>query len=127
MNLLNFTVNGNRLVFTENAYPTSGGYSYDKCSFTFDSEWTGFSKKAVFSSGNSEELSELIESNICTVPEEMLRKAGLLKIGVVGINGAGTIISTNVVTVRIDTGANETGSYPVAAAIEIRESGGGVG
>ncbi len=127
MNVLNFTVNGNKLTFTENAFPNSGGFSYDKCSFTFDSEWTGYSKKAVFSFGGSEEISWITDSDICTIPEEALERPGLLKIGLVGINAAGTIISTNFAAVRVRTGANETGAFPVAEAVDIRESGGGVG
>lgn len=127
MNNISLNVSGNTLTVTGGAEPLSGGYSYDKCVFTFDSEWTGYTKTVVFSVGNSEEYTEILQSNQCAVPEELLKKTGLLKIGVSGVNAAGTLISTNQAAIKIRRGSNESEVIPIVTAIQLRESGGGMG
>lgn len=127
MNSISLNVTGNKLTLTGGAEPLSGSFGYDRCAFTFDSEWNGFTKSAVFSMGNSEECTVILESNQCVIPDEMLRKSGLLKIGVTGINPSGTLISSNQIALRVRCGTNETETFPTAVAAEMRESGGGVG
>ncbi len=127
MNNISLTVNGNKLSYSGGTMPASGSCRYDKCLFSFDSEWNTFSKTIVFSKGNGEEYKEILTGSYCTIPEEVLRTAGVLKIGVVGINNAGTIISTNQVSVRVRRGANETETVPVALALSMLDSGGAVG
>lgn len=60
-------------------------------SFTFDSQWDGLSKTAVFRVGHSKKVVEKPESE-AIVPWELLRKPGVwLHIGVYGINADGTV------------------------------------
>ena len=127
MNNINFNVAGNKITLTGTAQPVSGSVSYDKCAFTFDSEWNGFTKHVVFSMGNGEEESVVLTGTYCNIPENFLRKSGLLKIGVTGINPAGTLISTDQAALRIRTGANETQTIPMATANDVNSEGGGVG
>lgn len=127
MNTIGFTVNGNKISYSGGDMPVSGSCRYDKCFFTFDSEWSTFSKQAVFSKGNGEEYKEFISGSYCTIPEEVLRTSGVVKVGVVGINNAGTIISTNQTFLRVKRGANESETVPVAMALDMLDSGGAVG
>ena len=127
MNNINFSVSGSRLTMTGSVMPLSGSFNYDKCVFTFDSEWTGFTKDAVFSMGNGEEYTVRLLQNYCSIPEELLRKSGLLKVGVTGINAAGTLISTNQAALRIRCGANESETISRTLAADRAQTGGGVG
>ena len=127
MNNINFSVSGSKLTLTGNVMPVSGSFNYDKCVFTFDSEWTGFTKDVVFSMGNGEEYTVRLLGNYCNIPEELLRKSGLLKIGVTGINTAGVLISTNQTALRVRCGANESETISRVLAINREQTGGGAG
>lgn len=127
MNNINFSVSGSKLTLTGSVMPLSGSFRYDKCVFTFDSEWTGFTKDVVFSMGNSEEYTVRLSGNNCNIPEELLRESGLLKVGVTGINAAGTVISTNQAALRVRSGANESETVPLTLAQSMADEGGGVG
>ena len=60
VNTIGFTVSGNKISYSGGAMPASGSCGYDKCFFTFDSEWNLYSKTVVFSKGNGEEYKENI-------------------------------------------------------------------
>ena len=125
MNEIQFTVNGRNLTVTGNPVLTSGSSGGDKCVFTFDSQWSGFSKLIVFSTADNDEFSAYIIQNQYVIPDEVLRTAGLLKIGVIGLDSAGTVISTNFTGIKIITGANETETIPLALADNMRTFSGG--
>lgn len=125
MNNISFTVNGNKLTMTGNANLTSGSFYSDTCVFTFDQQWNGYAKTIVFSLSNGEEFSESVVDNQFIIPNEVLKSAGLFKMGLVGINGAGNIISTNFVAIRVATGANETETKPIAMANVMHNTWGG--
>lgn len=107
MNLLNLYANGNLLTLGSRPMTTSGSVNYDTCAFTFNSDWTGFERTAVFAVGDTVCYAvELDDTGICKIPKECLAKTGILKIGVVGENDEGVVISTNIVTQRVVEGAN---------------------
>lgn len=107
MNLLNLYVNGNLLTLGNHPMTTSGSINYDTCAFNFDSDWKGFERTAVFAAGNDVCFAvELDDTGVCKIPKDCLKNTGLLKIGVVGENSDGVVISTNVVIQRIVEGAN---------------------
>ena len=54
--------------------------------FDFDAEWDGYTKTAVFASGDTKRVL-LDRSNQCIVPWEVLTQPGMLQIGVVGTDG----------------------------------------
>lgn len=109
MNQLEFNVIGNKITAAKLPDITSGSVNFDKCKFTFDSQWDNFSKTAVFICGvPNGEYTAAIVGGVCTVPKECLQKSGLLKIGAVGISGDGTVISTNIAVHKITVGANES-------------------
>ena len=109
LNQLELTVTGNFLKFTSDPKLASGSRAFDKCVFTFNSAWDDFQKTAVFSVGSDEGITAVIENGQCFVPSKCLEKAGLLRIGVIGKNG-NTVISTNIISHRISSGANDGGN-----------------
>ncbi len=116
MNLLNLYVNGNMLILGSHPMTTSGSVNFDTCAFNFNHEWKGFNRTAVFAVADAVCYAvELDDTGICKIPKECLKKTGMLKIGVVGENDDGVIISTNVIVQRIVEGANncELDSLPV--------------
>lgn len=125
MNEIQFTVNGKNMTVTGNPVLTSGSFNSDKCVFTFDAQWSGFAKSIVFSTADSEEFSDTISQDQYVIPDEVLRSAGLLKIGVAGISSTGNVLSTNFVGIKIITGANETETIPLALADYVRIHEGG--
>ncbi len=106
MNLLNLYANGNLLTLSGRPMTTSGSVNYDTCAFNFNSDWRGFARTAVFAIEDVCYAVELDDTGVCKIPKECLRKTGILKIGIVGENDDGVVISTNVVTQRIVEGAN---------------------
>lgn len=106
MNLLNLYANGNLLTLSGRPMTTSGSVNYDTCAFNFNSDWKGFARTAVFAIEDVCYAVELDDTGVCKIPKECLRKTGILKIGIVGENSDGVVISTNVVTQRIVEGAN---------------------
>ena len=109
-------VSGNKLTITRTAVITSGSENVDMCMFTFDNEWQGFTKIAVFSTADGDEYTELIVNNSCNIPSECLKKNGLLRIGVAGKDNGTKIMSTNLVSHRVVSGANENGAAQYSEA-----------
>lgn len=63
-----------------------------QCAFSFDAEWTGLVKTAVFIAGTVQK-DVLLTSNECVIPWEVLEKPGYqLYIGVYGVNGNGDLV-----------------------------------
>ena len=110
MNQLELTVEGNKLELTEDAYSTGGSVNYDKCAFTFDSEWNDFEKTAVFGIGRDTFRVPLDDDGCCFIPSPCIEKEGLITIGVFGTND-GTVIATNAVAHHIDEGVDGLGEW----------------
>lgn len=123
MNNVNFIVNGNDMKMLGNPIITSGSYYNDTCNFSFNNMWNGYSKRIVLITADGEEVSEPLVNNQFVIPNEAVKSAGLFKLGLVGVNSDGTIISTNFIAVRVIAGANETESVPVALVDSIRTEG----
>ncbi len=110
MNIIALDAAGNRLKITSTVMITSGSENVDACYFTFNNEWADFLKVAVFLTADGGEVTQIIQNNKCDIPSECLCKNGLLRIGVVGKNNGNKIMSTNFVSHRIISGANENGA-----------------
>ena len=110
MNQLELTVTGNKLELTEDAYSTGGSVNYDKCAFTFDSEWGDFEKTAVFGIGRDTFRVPLDDNGCCFIPSPCIEKEGIITIGVFGTNDD-TVIATNAVAHHIDEGVDGLGEW----------------
>ncbi|MBP9989630.1 MAG: hypothetical protein KBT46_09075, partial [Ruminococcus sp.] len=107
MNELKLSVNGNCLAVTEDTVSTQGSVNFDECSFTFNEEWDGFTKTAVFSTDNDDCYKVSVENNSCTIPSVCMEKEGIIRIAVYGIKDEETIITTNSVAHRVSEGIGE--------------------
>lgn len=88
--MIRINVSGVSATVTAKEILTAGRVGLE-CEFTFDGEWDGLFKTAVFQ--GIETIEVALPSAVCTVPYEALAVEGVqLKIGVYGANGAGTIV-----------------------------------
>lgn len=104
MNLIKLSVDANKLSVTQDCFTTEGSVNFDKCEFTFDGEWDGFTKTAVFSMSDSDSYRVELVSDCCNIPQQCLEKQGILCIGVYGENDGNVIIATNTVAHRVEGG-----------------------
>jgi len=61
--------------------------------FSFDEEWEGFTKTAMFWGDDDEEYSAQVIEDKAIIPHEALLEAGVMKFGVYGINGNKRLVS----------------------------------
>lgn len=88
--MIRINVNGVSATVTAKEILTAGRVGLE-CEFTFDDEWDGLFKTAVFQ--GIETIEVALPNAVCTVPYEALAVEGVqLKIGVYGANGAGTVV-----------------------------------
>lgn len=111
MNQLEFTVAGNHLEITEDAVSTGGSVNFDKCVFTFDEDWTGFERTAVFGIGRDTYRVALDEDDSCFIPSPCMEKEGIITIGVFGTDDNDTVIATNAVAHHIEEGIDGLGDW----------------
>lgn len=110
MNQLELTVEGNRLSLDEEVYSTGGSVNYDRCEFTFDSEWDDFEKTAVFGIGRDTYRVPLRDDGTCFIPSPCMEKEGIITIGVFGTNDD-TVIATNAISHHIEEGVEGLGEW----------------
>lgn len=99
MRNLNFKVSGQKLSKEgdfDNIVVGSKGYL--KACFTFNSEWKGFAKVAVFKMNNGDEVPAKINANgECMIPDSVTDGA-YIKVRVVGKSKTGQTITTGTVS-----------------------------
>ena len=69
MNYINMSVEGNRLKIKEEKISVGGSINYDRCKFTFNDEWVGFTKTVVFSINGDESYRVALKTNACIIPK----------------------------------------------------------
>lgn len=90
---------------------TSGSICSVTAEFDFDSAWDAFSRTAVFVNGETAIRVLLGNDNKCDVPFEVLKSAGFLTIGVLGIKGS-QVIPTAPIATRIAEGITTAAEEP---------------
>lgn len=90
----------------------SGGVKEDFVKFSFDSNWTGFGKLAMFYR-YGEETPVVYESAIdsdglCEIPHEVMSESGKICFGVTGVNGS-DIRTSEILTYDIEKGSPRSG------------------
>jgi hypothetical protein len=111
MNQINLTVTGNHLEISKDAKTTEGCVNYDKCQFTFDSEWSSFTKIAVFACSDTDSYRVSINDNSCFIPAACIENDGIIRIGVYGINDSNTVIATNSVAHHVEEGIDSVNEW----------------
>lgn len=101
----------NNLRLLENELITSDSLNIYDVYFTFDSEWDGLEKTAVFKTGSCNGTAVMLdEEDHCVVPWEVLDSknvGSVFKIGVFGVKGKETILPT----IWVDAGVLKRGAY----------------
>ena len=92
---------------------TSGMANAERVSFTFDAEWSGLAKTAVFTNGvaSVDVLQSSWQDNTISIPHEVLAEAGrTVRVGVYGTNADGVALPTIWVTLgKVRDGADPSG------------------
>lgn len=109
MDGIKIDVTGNIAQVTEKPRRIVAGTVGLPVEFTFDSQWDGLIKTAVFSDGENEIMDEVVDS-MATVPWELLKRHGRrLMVGVYGENADGTVA---VPTIWAIVSVIHPGAYP---------------
>lgn len=80
---LSFSVSAQRIELTDAAMLVAGTVNEYTARFTFDADWDGYRRTAVFSCGDISR-EQLLTDDACTVPWEVLVANGYLRVGVYG-------------------------------------------
>lgn len=102
-----FLVKGDRLRLINVNNGVVGNYNSYECEFIFERGTQGLTWFAVFTCGDSV-YERLIVNNKCTVPNDVINKAGIIYIGIYGIETAETVakrIVTNMCFISLRVGA----------------------
>ena len=102
-----FLVKGDRLRLINVNNGVVGNYNSYDCEFIFERGTQGLTWFAVFTCGDSI-YERLIVNNKCAVPNDMLSKAGIIYIGIYGIETAETVtkrVVTNMCFISLRVGA----------------------
>lgn len=105
MAVLNLKLKEQLLELQNEEILASGGVKVDRCSFTFDEAWDGYTCTGVFyQDKNSVQYAVLENDNSCEIPSAARAKEGRMYIGVFGTKGS-KILTSTLVFVDINEGA----------------------
>ena len=108
MSQINLTCIDQDLLFTNKPTVSSGNVQADKVAFTFNEDWTGRAKTAVFFVDPENPYYQLLDdADTCMIPDELLADDGKIFIGVFGVKD-GTILTSTLLKYKIETGAVTT-------------------
>lgn len=99
------------LTITNSPLIASGGVKEDFVQFSFDSNWDGFGKLAMFYRYGEEETiyeSAIDSDGLCEIPHEVISTNGKLCFGVTGVNG-GDIRTSEILVYDIEKGSPRSG------------------
>ena len=75
-------VTATKVTITQEATINSGEYNINNCIFTFSNEYDNLIKRAVFTTTTGKSYLVEIANNVCNIPEEVLKFAGIVYLGV---------------------------------------------
>lgn len=119
MSVLNLSITERILNASDLSQIFSGAQNIDSIQVTFDSEWTGFTKKAVFTSTKEDCFFVALDSsNSAKIPATVLEESGTILIGILGEKGDQRITSS-LLRYRVGRGVSVTDLLDPAAAKSI--------
>ena len=83
---------------------TTGSIGSIQCSFTFDAEWDGLTKTAIFRDADGSTYPILITDDTCTVPNEAIADGCYLTMGVMGTRDGNVVVATEWKNGDLNTG-----------------------
>lgn len=99
------------LTITNSPVIASGGVNEDFIQFSFDSNWDGFGKLAMFYRHGVETTvyeSAIASDGLCEIPHEVMSESGKICFGVTGVNGS-DIRTSEILTYDIEKGSPRSG------------------
>lgn len=107
--MINLTAAKNQLQVVTSELLTSGSVNVNTVQFTFNDDWDGLDKTAVFRSGEDERSVLLDDTEMCQIPWEVLQnKCRVLEAGVYGTLNGELVLPT----VWVELGTIREGAYP---------------
>ncbi len=83
---------------------TTGSIGSIQCSFTFDAEWEGLTKTAIFKAADGQTYPVLITDDTCTVPNEVITDGCYITMGVMGTRNGDVVVATEWQNGDLNTG-----------------------
>ena len=83
---------------------TTGSIGSIQCSFSFDGEWEGLQKTAIFRAADNQTYPVLLANDSCTVPNEAICDGHYLTMGVMGTRDGNVVIATEWQNGDLNTG-----------------------
>lgn len=124
------------ITFTERPLLYSHAKNVDYLQITFDDEWTGYTKTAVFYRDIKEPYAVLMDDNTATIPPEVMETDGKIYMGVFGVKD-NEVLNSEVVFYPVGVGALTEGAMPevtpdlwqdiISRIEEIKETGANIG
>ena len=119
MSVLSLSITQRTISASDLSQIFSGAQNIDSIQVTFDSEWTGFTKKAVFTSTKEDCFFVALDSsNTAKIPATVLENSGTILIGVMGEKGDQRITSS-LLRYRVGKGVTITDLLDPSAAKSI--------
>lgn len=91
---------------------TTGSIGSIQCSFTFDEEWDGLIKTAIFKADDGTTYPVLLTEDICTVPNEAIVDGCYITMGVMGTKNGDVVVATEWQNGDLNTGCYTAISPP---------------
>ena len=101
---INCTVERRYLRMEQTVDVTTGSIGSIQCSFSFDAEWDGLTKTAIFRDADGNTYPILIIDDTCTVPNEAIANGCYLTMGVMGTRDGNVVVATEWKNVDLSTG-----------------------
>ena len=124
------------ITFTERPLLYSHARNADYLQISFDAEWNGHTKTAVFYRVKEKPYVVLMDEDTCVIPPEVMETDGKIYIGVFGVKDE-TVLTSEVVFYPVGVGALTEGAMPevtpdlwqdiISRIEEIKETGANIG
>lgn len=101
---INCTVERRYLRMEQTVDVTTGSIGSIQCSFSFDGEWEGLQKTAIFKAADNQTYPVLLANDSCTVPNEAICDGHYLTMGVMGTRDGTVVIATEWQNGDLNTG-----------------------
>lgn len=123
-NEISISVENRKLICTVNKELAGGGANSVQCVFSFDAEWDGLTKSAIFQTVSTKESGKtvqtipvILEGDCCMMPAEVMAAVEYVKIGLAGTRDGNVILPTTFCQVPLAPGCY-TGAFLMGRVTE---------
>lgn len=98
------SVRGRKLTVDLQVEIHTGNQNSLECVFTFDDEWDGLAKTAVFKDANGKSWPTLIADDLCIVPHEATDSGTYFELGIFGVRDGNIVVTTGLCVAELKPG-----------------------